>query len=593
MSSTDIPKEILSELSVERIRKHVEHIVTNIPSRLAGSENARRMAEYSRDQISAAGLDARIETTPALVSFPKEAELRVLSPREMTLPANTFGHSVLTDSAGLTGELVYVRNGYISDYDGKDVVGKITLSELSYSPGRHEKQRIAGMMGSTAQIMRNWGPADSESVPFGSVKPAWGVPTPESAKTEMPTIPCLGISRVAGKQLLDMLDEGPVTVSIRTDVDNAWRDIHLTVAEMQGKSDDFVLVGGHQDSWYGEASTDNAAGNACMLELARVFHKHRDRLRRGVVFAFWSAHETGTMSGSAWFADRYWERLRKHAVAYLMIDQPAMLGTSRWAAHSNVEMQRFQQQVEKDVLSGDVIQEWHLAQKVGDTSFFGIGIPSLWAEGGFTPDELNASALATCGWWHHSLDCTIDKLDWTWMEDHIRVYAGYLWKLCTAAVLPYEFVSVADQFKKRLVELAPLGRGLDLEGVIARVERFRATAEKLAAVAAHWDAKADDKGADAPVEALNACIKGLSRILIPMLSTDKGAYGHDTYSYTPQSTLIPSLYDVQQLGRLTAEGPEKWQLMTKLMRQRNRLADALAQAEDLTERTLADVARMG
>ena len=45
---------------------------------------------------------------------------------------------------GLTGELVYVGSGAAADFEGKDVRGKIVLTELSYSPARHEKQRIAG-----------------------------------------------------------------------------------------------------------------------------------------------------------------------------------------------------------------------------------------------------------------------------------------------------------------------------------------------------------------------------------------------------------------------------------------------------------------
>jgi len=148
--------QILAELSVDNIRAHVKHIVETLPSRLAGTPNAARMAAYSDTQIKAAGLPSRIETLPGLVSFPREAELTILTPEEKTLPANTFGHSLETLPEGLEGELVYVGSGHFADYDGKDVAGKITLSELSYSPGRHEKQRIAGIMGSTAQIMRNW-----------------------------------------------------------------------------------------------------------------------------------------------------------------------------------------------------------------------------------------------------------------------------------------------------------------------------------------------------------------------------------------------------------------------------------------------------
>ena len=122
--------------------------------------------------------------------------------------------------------------------------------------------------------------------------------------------------------------------------------MQITVGEIEGRSEDFVVVGGHQDSWPGPQATDNAAGNACILELARVFNQHRDKLRRGLVAGFWTGHETGTMIGSSWFVDRNWDRLREHAVAYLQIDQPACAGTTRWSSASNVELKRFHQGVE-------------------------------------------------------------------------------------------------------------------------------------------------------------------------------------------------------------------------------------------------------
>ena len=147
-------QQVLSQVSVDNIRKHVRHIVDSMPSRLAGTPNAARMAEYSAAELRAAGLEARIETIPGLVSFPREALLTMLSPEHKVIPANTFGHSVETPPEGVCGDLVYVGSGHFGDYAGKDVTGKITLSELSYSPGRHEKQRIAALMGSTAQIMR-------------------------------------------------------------------------------------------------------------------------------------------------------------------------------------------------------------------------------------------------------------------------------------------------------------------------------------------------------------------------------------------------------------------------------------------------------
>ena len=87
-------------------------------------------------------------------------------------------------------------------------------------------------MGSTAQIMRNWGHPENESLPLGSVKPAWGNPTPVTIKAEMPTIPCIGISRIAGGYLVDQLAKGPVRIHLRTSVENVWRDLQMTIGEL-------------------------------------------------------------------------------------------------------------------------------------------------------------------------------------------------------------------------------------------------------------------------------------------------------------------------------------------------------------------------
>lgn len=576
---------IIQALSVERVRADVERITTQIPSRLAGSENGRRMAEYSRDALLAAGVQAEVQEAPGLVSFPGKGELQVLAPREIAIEANTLGHSLPTLPEGITGELMDVASGAFEEYEGRDATGKITLSELSYHPARHEKQRIAALMGSTGCVMMNWGHPENTAVPFGSVKPAWGNPTPEALRDEMPTLPCIGIARTAGLALREMLKAGPVRVRMRAHVENGWRPVQITVGEIRPpRGEDFIVVGGHQDSWPGPQATDNAAGNAVIMELARVFAQHREKLRRGLVFGFWTAHETGTMVGSSWYVDRNWDRLRRHAVAYLQIDQPGCVGTSRWGTNSNVELRRFHQAVEAQVLGG-IPNSWRRAVKTGDSSFFGLGVPMLAGNMGYTEAELKATALATLGWWHHSLENTLDKLDWSLMVVHLRVYAAWLWELCTAPVLPFEFVSVADQFIERLGALEGAGAPVGLAGALERAREFRAAARRLDAAAEQWRARyAGGLADEAPAETLNACLKRLSRLLVPLASTAKGTYGHDPYGYTPQGSMIPSLYDVPRLPKL--EGEARWVLETKLVRERNRVADALDDARTLIDDTL-------
>jgi hypothetical protein len=78
----------------------------------------------------------------------------------------------------------------------------------------------------------------------------------------------------------------------------------------------------------------------------------------------------------------------------------------------------------------------------------------------------------------------------------------------------------------------------------------------------------------------------ISHLLVPMQSTYKGTYGQDSYGFTAQTTMIPCLYETEELAGLK-DGPERWMLETHLVRARNRVADALDDATTLIEETLA------
>ena len=178
-------QRVVDAVLAANVKAHVAHITTELPSRLAGSPNGRRMAEYSAAALAKSGVTAKVHEMPGLVSFPEKAEMRVVAPRELSIEANTLGHSLPTLADGISAELMDVASGAFEEYQGRDATGKITLSELSYHPARHEKQRISALMGATGCVMMNWGHPENTAVPFGSVKPVWGNPTPETYKTEI------------------------------------------------------------------------------------------------------------------------------------------------------------------------------------------------------------------------------------------------------------------------------------------------------------------------------------------------------------------------------------------------------------------------
>ena len=111
------------------------------------------------------------------------------------------------------------------------------------------------------------------------------------------------------------------------------------------------------------------------------------------------------------------------------------------------------------------------------------------------------------------------------MQDHLRVYAGWLWELATATVLPFEFVSVADQFIERLTALRTDGDPIGLTGAIRAGAGFpRRRRNSLDATAETWRARyaKGDVTDDAAATIINSCLKRLSRALVPLASTARG-----------------------------------------------------------------------
>ncbi len=566
-------EDVLGALSAERTWAMIEEITSEIPSRLAGSENSRRMAEYSRDRFAEAGLDARLHEFMGLVSFPEAASVRLLSPETKDIEAHTLGHSASTD--GIEGELIYVGSGAESDYEGKDATGKITLSELSYSPARHEKALIAWQKGSTAQIMMNWGDETNEAVPFGSMKSAWGNPTPESIQIEMPDIPCVGIARTEGLKLKALCEQGAVRVHVTAKASNPWTNVTMTSAEFNaGPGKQFLLLGGHQDSWFGPQATDNAAGTACIIELARVFAERRGELRRGLLCGLWMGHETGTMISSSRFADVEWDRLRERCVGYLQIDQPAMAGTTDWHLSSTDDAREFIEDVTHEVAPG-MPAHWGRSRRTGDSSFFGVGLTNLAGITSFTDEQIQRTALASLGWWHHSIHNTMDKLDKERLNLHLRLYARWVWELLTAPVLPYRYGPMTQAFSNSLATLARS----DVPDI--DMTRLVEQANELHRLAHCFDSDADtarskgDAVNDAEAEQINVTMLGLARLLVPLVSTVTGSYSQDRYGHAWQSGEVPALTPLAMLPALNPASEQYQTHWVAAVRARNRIADTL------------------
>ena len=146
-------------------------------------------------------------------------------------------------------------------------------------------------------------------------------------------------------------------------------------------------------------------------------------------------------------------------------------------------------------------------------------------------------------------------------------------------MLPFTYAPVAEQILQRLKELETAGSAVGLGAVADSARNFLEKAKR-------FDAIASGKHDDDRARLLNRAMKRLSRLLVPLMSSAIGKYGHDPYGFTPQTTMVPALYDVPQLSRL-GDGEQRWMLETRAVRDRNRVADTLADASAIIEDSLS------
>jgi carboxypeptidase Q len=109
--------------------------------------------------------------------------------------------------------------------------------------------------------------------------------------------------------------EKNIPVTLRINIANKYYDDSLDsfniVAEIPGtdKPDEVVMLGAHFDSWAsGTGATDNAAGDAVMMEAMRILKTCNAKMRRTVRLALWTGEEEGLLGSRAYvqqhFADR-------------------------------------------------------------------------------------------------------------------------------------------------------------------------------------------------------------------------------------------------------------------------------------------------
>ena len=535
--------------------------------KLSGTPEELESFRYIQSRLDAAGFRTEMLSHDAYISLPGAATLTVGNER---LACITHSFSRPSAPGGTRGSLMYLPGGIGPE---SDVRGRIVVLDGIASPAAGLRATQAGAIG---QIHVS----PHEHKHEMCISSVWGSPTPENLG-QLPGAVVISIARADGVALQQRLLAGEeIVAEITAEVETGWRKTPILVAEMAPPGDDpdapFVLFSGHHDTWY-YGVMDNGSANATMMEVARLCASRRDQWRRGLRLCFWSGHSHGRYSGSSWYADQNWHELERRCVAHVNIDSTGAVGaTVLTDVLTSLELrgmggEAVQRQAGQDIVGMRM-------SRAGDQSFWGIGVPSMFMGMSEQSSETSINPTgavlgggskrngAGFGWWWHTPDDTLDKIDPVFLERDARVYVHALWRLLGDEVLCLDYQRWAVGFQAELSRLQDsLGGAFDMTPLLVRTATLASSAGAL-----NNEAKAADP---ARCAVINQALMAVSRALVPIDYTNGDRFVHDP---ALGQSAWPPLDPIRRL--MGASGDQARFSAVAATRARNRIGHALDQA---------------
>jgi N-acetylated-alpha-linked acidic dipeptidase len=568
MTMTDI-QTLCSKVSAAGMFAHLEEFAKRV--KLSGTPEELESFRYLQRQLDGMGFATTLIQHDAYISLPGAARLEA-GPETPACITHSFSRP--SGPQGVSGELIYLGFGTEQDFQGRDLRGKIVLVDGLASPAvslRASRANAVGQVHVSAHQHKH----------EMCISPVWGSPTHE-AVGQLPQTVVLTVAKADGERLKERVARGEAAVTLYAEVDTGWRKTPLLVAELAaapGDADEpFVMFSGHHDTWY-YGVIDNGGANATMLEVARIVSAHRNEWRRGLRLCFWSGHSHGRYSGSAWYAEQYWRELARRCAVHVNVDSTGARGNTILAdMPASAELRAVG--AEAVLAQGGQELTGLRVGRAGDQSFWGIGIPSLFMTAGEQPlgdaIDIQGGVLGSSGgrkgagfgWWWHTPDDTLDKMDRDLLVRDTRVYVHAIWRLLTDDAIALDYGAYADAL---LLELAALDQSR--LGEIRIGELVSATGELKARFRSLQETLASHAG---PVPAaFTVALMRVSRALVPIDYTTGNRFGQDpALGQKPYPVLDP----IRRLAAAAADSDEACFCAVAARRARNQVMHALDEA---------------
>jgi len=301
-------------LANSQVMAHLDHLVNRIGPRLTSSDGLTAASEWARDTFASFGIDnAHLEQWGEFaVGFNRGPWWgRMTKPEPMELICNTDSWTAGTRGPSRGLLLAAPKNAdELAELEGK--LGNVWLLN---PPSAFLKELTAAMereggfgfvTGRSAAPAGGGGAGGGRGGRGGSSDLLLTGGRQPTDMNSLPKLPFVRLRSDCFAALQKHLDDGK-DVEVEFDIRNYFRKgpiaLYNVIADIKGTEfpNEYVVVGGHLDSWDGATgTTDNGTGTATTLEAARILMAIGAKPKRTIRFMLWSGEEQGLLGSRAW-----------------------------------------------------------------------------------------------------------------------------------------------------------------------------------------------------------------------------------------------------------------------------------------------------
>lgn len=399
----------------------IESLTTEIGPRLGGSPQEAKARAWGVEKFKELGF-TNIRIEPFEVSYWERATetARIVSPFPQALTITALGSSVATPKGGVEAQIVRFESLHeletspMTGLEGKIVFVDEFMNKTQNGAGygiavrkRSGAAIEAGKRGAVAAMIRSVGTTKHRFPHTGMMR----------YNEDVPKVPIVALSAPDADQLVRALKRDDVVVHLEIDVKTKAKAMSGNViGEIQGETDELVVIGGHLDSWdLGTGAVDDGAGIGITVAAAKLIEQYGKKPKRTIRVIMWGAEEIGLVGAYA-YAKQHADELDKHFVA-----SESDFGSGKiWRVSTNFA----EDKLGYGLAFRNLFARFGLAQGNNKASggpdvipLSNAGVPAL---------RLDQNGMDYFNL-HHTPDDTFDKIVLEDIQQNVALWSGFIW----------------------------------------------------------------------------------------------------------------------------------------------------------------------